>query len=287
MKRNVALKVSQGEKSGMKHTVVIIVGLVLLVAGISISGVKVIDAGFRGVKTRFGQVVGDPLTEGIYFYNPITTDIQAMDTRVQRYSLKMSAYTKDVQQADLQVSINSSLNPAHVHDLYREVGMGYQDKVIAPQIVKSVKDIIGKWEADVLVSNREKAANEILAGLVASLEKYHIDVQSVIIENIDYSSQFERAIEEKQIAAQDAIKAKNRTRQVEEEARQKILSAQAEAESMRIRSEALSKNQNLVAYEAVQKWDGRLPVNIYGSAPIPFINAVTAVNQPRPMPARQ
>ena len=62
--------------------------------------------------------------------------------------------------------------------------------------------------------------------------------------------------------------------EIEEQAKQKVMAAEAEAKSMAIRSEALSKNQNLVAYEAVQKWNGVLPVNIYGSAPIPFINAV-------------
>ncbi len=256
----------------LKFGSIIILAIILIIVAISFSGVKVIDTGYRGIKTRFGEVIGSPLPEGIYFYNPITTDIQEIDTKVQRYTLKMSAYTKDVQQADLTITINSSLNDNNVHLLYQEIGLGYRDKVIFPQILRAAKDTIGKWEADVLVSNREKAADEILASLKEALEPNHILVQSVIIEDINYSSQFERAIEEKQIATQDAIKAKNRTKQVEEEANQKILSAKAEAESMRIRSQALSQNQNLVAYEAVQKWDGKLPVNIYGNAPIPFLN---------------
>lgn len=259
----------------IKFGTLIVLAVILVAVGISFSGIKIIDTGYRGVKTRFGEVIGSPLPEGIYFYNPITTEIQGIDTKVQRYTLKMSAYTKDVQQADLTISINSSLDDNMVHLLYQEIGLGYQDKVIAPQILRAVKDTIGKWEADVLVSNREKAAEEILSSLKNSLEPNHILVQSVIIEDINYSSQFERAIEEKQIATQDAIKAKNKTKQVEEEANQKILSAKAEAESMRIRSQALSQNQNLVAYEAVQKWDGRLPVNIYGSAPLPFLNIAT------------
>lgn len=260
----------------MKNIIpVIIVGFILLALGISFSGVKVIDTGFRGVKTRFGEVVGEPLQEGIYFYNPITTEIQAIDTKVQRYTMDMSSYTKDVQQANLTVTVNCSLNDDQVHLLYKEIGMGYKDKVIVPQILRAVKDVIGKWEADALVGNREKATNDILEILRTSLESSHILIQSVVLEDINYSSLFEKAIEEKQIATQDAIKAKNKTKQIEEEANQKILSAKAEAESMRIRSQALSQNQNLVAYEAVQKWNGALPVNMYGSAPIPFINAVT------------
>ena len=76
------------------------------------------------------------------------------------------------------------------------------------------------------------------------------------------------------VAKQKAEEAKNRTVEVQEEAKQKVLSAEAEAKSMQIRAEALAQNKSLVSYEAVQKWDGKLPVNIYGSAPIPFINAV-------------
>ncbi len=252
-----------------------VAAIVLIGAGISFSGISVIDTGYRGVKTRFGEVIGEPLPEGIYFYNPITTEIKQIDTKVQRNTMQMSTYTKDVQQADLTVTINSSVDENAAHTIYKEIGMDYKTKIVAPQILKAVKDTIGKWEAATLVANREQASNEILTSLKASLAPAHILVQSVVIEDINYSTPFERAIEEKQIATQDAIKAKNKTKQIEEEANQKILSAKAEAESMRIRSEALSKNQNLVAYEAVQKWDGRLPVNMYGSAPIPFINAVT------------
>lgn len=249
--------------------------IALIGVGISFSGITVIDTGYRGIKTRFGEVIGDPLPEGIYFYNPITTEVKQIDTRVQRTSLKMSAYTKDVQQADLVITVNNSVNDDSAHLLYKHIGMDYKTKVIMPQILKAVKDTIGKWEADVLVSNREKASDEILKSLKNGLEPAYILVQSVVIEDINYSTQFERAIEEKQIATQDAIKAKNKTKQIEEEANQKILSAKAEAESMRIRSQALSQNQNLVAYEAVQKWDGKLPVNIYGGAPIPFLNIIS------------
>ena len=257
----------------MKKMTIIFAALCVIVAIICASSIQVIHTGYRGIKTRFGKVVGESLSEGIYFVNPITTVMHEMDVKVQKYTHKMSAYTKDVQQADLLVTVNTSLDPKAVHLVFQEIGMDYAGKVIYQQISQAVKNTIGKWEADVLVSNREKATEEIYAVLKEALEPYHIDTKSVVLENIDYSSQFERAIEEKQIATQDAIKAKNRTKQVEEEARQKVLAAKAEAESMRIRSQALSQNQNLVAYEAVQRWDGRLPENMYGSAPLPFISA--------------
>ena len=257
----------------MRKFSAIVVALIVALGAFCASGIKVIHTGYRGIQTRFGKVIGESLPEGFYIVNPITTVIHEMDVKVQKYTHKMSAYTKDVQQADLLVTVNTTLDPQAVHLVFREIGTDYANKVIFQQISQAVKNTIGKWEADVLVSNREKATEEIYSVLKEALEPYHIDTKSVVLENIDYSSQFERAIEEKQIATQDAIKAKNRTKQVEEEARQKVLAAKAEAESMRIRSQALSQNQNLVAYEAVQRWDGKLPVNMYGSAPIPFISA--------------
>lgn len=252
-----------------------IIGGVAIVALLSfVAGVEQIDAGNRGVKTIWGEVTGESMPEGLYFYNPISTSIYEIDCKTQNIKFTFDTYTKDVQQAKIAFSVNYSVDSNKAHILFKEIGLGYATKVIEPKVVQAVKDVVGKWEADALVANREKATTEILKSLTESLNKNYISVQNVVIEDIEYSSQFERAIEEKQIATQDAIKAKNKTKQIEEEAKQKVLSAKAEAESMRIRSQALSQNQNLVSYEAVQKWDGKLPVNIYGSAPIPFINGV-------------
>jgi len=72
-------------------------------------GVEVVDTGHRGVKTRFGKVIGDSLPEGLYFYNPITTTISEMDTRVQKWSAKTEAYTNDVQQVEVSFTVNFAL----------------------------------------------------------------------------------------------------------------------------------------------------------------------------------
>ena len=88
---------------------------------------------------------------------------------------------------------------------------------------------------------------------------------------INYSDVFERAIESKVTAEQEALKAKNKTVQVQEEAKQKVIAAEAEAKSMAIRAKALSQNKSLVQYEAVQKWDGKMPQYMMGNS-VPFIN---------------
>lgn len=248
--------------------------MICVICSLSTCGVEQVDTGNRGVKTVWGEVKGESLPEGLYFYNPFSTSIHEINCKTVKNIYNFETYTKDVQQAKIDVSINYSVDSTKAHLLFKEVGTYYSNQVIEPKVIQAVKDIIGKWEADSLIANREKATSEVLNILKQTLTVNHINVENVVLENIEYTPEFERAIEEKQIATQDAIKAKNRTKQVEEEANQKVLAAKAEAESMRIRSQALSQNQNLVSYEAVQKWDGKLPVNIYGSAPIPFINSV-------------
>ena len=89
--------------------------------------------------------------------------------------------------------------------------------------------------------------------------------------NMDFDDGYEAAIEAKVVAVQNAEKAKNETVQIQEESKQKIIEAEAEAKAMQIKTEALSKNKGLVDYEAVQKWDGKLPEFIGGGA-MPFIN---------------
>ena len=92
-----------------------------------------------------------------------------------------------------------------------------------------------------------------------------------LFENTDYSDAFEKAIEDKVIAEQKAQEAVNNTKRITEEANQQVISAKAEAEAMEIKSEALSKNKGLTEYEAVQKWDGKLPQYMLGNS-VPFIN---------------
>lgn len=252
----------------MKKTFTLAMVLLLCACG------EQIDTGNRGVRTFFGEITSlEPLKEGLYFYSPIGGNIIEYECKNQRYDFELDTYTKDMQTAELEVAINFNVKEENVIQMHLEIGKSYREKVLFPKTAAVVKDIIGQWDAASLVANREKATAQIKELLAKEVEPFYLNIVSVALNNIDYSDAFEKAIEAKVVATQRAEEAKNRTAEIEEQAKQKVLAAEAEAKSMAIRSEALSKNQNLVAYEAVQKWDGVLPVNIYGSAPIPFINA--------------
>jgi regulator of protease activity HflC (stomatin/prohibitin superfamily) len=254
----------------MKYAIIAGVLALIVLLG-SCSGITQVDTGHRGVKTSFGKVVDGPLTEGIYFYNPFIYDIVQLDTRVQIMEGQSMAYTKDVQQTTLTYILNYSLKPEFVVPVFQGIGHDWAVKIVTPVVQANIKEVLGQFEAVDLISNREKAKQAVVAQIKDELESRGVDTINFEFANLDFSDEFEQAVEAKVTAIQRAAEAKNKTVQVREEADQKVIAAKAEAESMQIRSQALSQNKGLVEYEAVQKWNGILPVYMMGGA-IPFMS---------------
>lgn len=238
-----------------------------------LAGCGQVDSGHVGLKLSWGKVVSEPLGAGLWFYNPIGGSLVTYDCREQRADFQMNAYTKDVQSADFQIVVTFSLDQAKIIDLHNGIGPMFVQKILNPVVVGVTKDVVGQWEADKLINGREQATKEIYSQVQAAMAGKPIRVSSVVLANIDYSDVFEKAIEDKQVAMQNAIRAKNRTQEIEEEARQKIITAEAEAKSMQIRGDALKANPGLVQLEAVGKWDGKAPQTlVIGSEAKPLLS---------------
>lgn len=231
----------------------------------------IVGVGERGVKVTLGQTSPVALDEGVHFVMPFVSTVKKMNVKTVKSNIATMAQSKDIQQARITYVVNYNLQPENAPKVYRNVGKDYVSIIVMPNVEGIVKDVIGKWNAQDIVANREKVASEILFKLSDKLAKNYITVTDFQITEIQYSNAFEQAIENKVTAEQDALKAKNQTVKVQEEARQKVIAAEAEAKSMAIRAQALSQNKNLVEYEAVQKWDGKLPEYMMGNT-VPFIN---------------
>ena len=255
------------------------IGIALLViVSVTSCGIKVVDTGQRGVETRFGKITSESLPEGLYWFNPVTTKIVEIDTRVQRTDGETDTYTRDVQQAAIKYTLNYRLQQNAAHLMYRDVGRDWEQKLVPQVVLGTLKEVVGKWDAVDLISNRDKAASTAYESIRANLAERNVEVSRFEITDIAYTHEFENSVEQKVIAQQKAIEEQNRTKQIEEQARQKVLSAEAEAKSMQIRAEALEQNAKLVEWEAVQKWNGVLPQYMLGSGTTPFINLTPGKN---------
>lgn len=231
----------------------------------------IIDETQRGVKVTLGKVDQNIVQPGMYVKLPLVTSMIKYDVKVIKEDTKMESYTKDIQTAGLQISVSYQLDKTKLFEVYSQYGKNWEDKIIWNNLSQTVKDVIGKYNAENLVENRDVCAKDILIATNEAIKNLPAELTQFQLLNIDYSNAFEEAIEKKVVAGQKAKEAENKTREVEEEAKQKLIAAKAEAESMRIRSNALSQNKALVDYEIAIRWNGQLPTTVAGGS-IPLLN---------------
>lgn len=247
-------------------------GLILgaLVLILMLNPFVIVNAGQRGVLLQFGSVSG-VLDPGFHLRLPIVQTVAMTDVKIQKEQVEVDAASKDLQTIHATVALNYNVDPKSVGDLFQEVGEDYRNRIIDPAIQESVKAITAKFTAEELITKRASVKDEIKLSLGQRLLTNNIIVDDFSIVNFDFSEEFNRAIEAKQTAVQQALKAENDLRRIEIEAKQVVERAKAEAESIRIQAEALKQNQDLVKLKAVEKWNGQLPQYMLGNS-VPFIN---------------
>lgn len=246
--------------------------LLLAAAALSVAACGQVDAGHTGVFSRYGAVEDKPVREGLHWYNPFTTDLIVLNTQIQKAEGETATYTRDSQQAGITYTITYALSGNAAPKVYRTVGEDWFNRLAPQVIVQSIKDEFGKWNAVDIINRREEVQRNIQNRIVPALRKRNIAVSGFELTDVSYSKAFEDAVEAKQVAVETANAERNRTVQVEEQAKQKVIAAEGEAKAIQLRAQALSQNQNLVQYEAVRKWDGKLPANMYGGSAVPFVD---------------
>lgn len=207
-------------------TVVVAIVAVVLFFGSFV----IIEAEEVGVPVTLGEI-GDTPAYGFTWKAPFFTDYVRFEKTTQRMKLQDQTYTKDLQPAEVKYTFTYKIVPENACELYRSAGCGYESKIIDPALDDALKGVFGRWTATELVANRNKVANQIEERLKEELPKGFFCEISIKLDDISYSDAFEKGIEQKVLAEQEAQKAKNKTVQIEEEGRQKVIQAQAEADA--------------------------------------------------------
>ncbi len=261
---------SGAKKNGGKIAAVVIVAALILF--VLFNCFTIVNEGFVGVKYRFGQIVSDSLTAGLNFRIPFVEEIEQVDIREQIYSTTEDAYTSDTQTVqELKLKLNYCYDKSKLSDIIRDVGVdNVESKLLVPNVSKIAKNEIGKIKAEELVQSRGDVQQKIEDELKPLLAENGILVQSFAIENLSFDDAFEASIQAKVIAAQDALKMENKTREKEEEAKQIVIAAQAQADSQKLAADAqayaieavqqkLENSPNYIEYLKITNWNGVLP----------------------------
>ena len=273
----------------MNGAKLVLIGIiVLIIIGVVASAsVKIVDAGNRGILTHWNAVdtSSAPLDEGIHFLVPFQDDIVQMEVRTLKYDKDTRSASKDLQSVETTVTVNYRADPERVHILYKEIGLDYENRVIQPAIEETVKQVTANYNAEELITKRPLVKADIEDAIRERLEQFDVKTDVISITDFEFSALFNKAIESKVEAEQNALRAENDLRRIEVEARQheataeglaaaNIAEARGEAEAIAIINQALSTNPNYLEWLKIQNWDGVLPL-VVGDGGTPFIQIPT------------
>ena len=273
-------------------TVAILVVIGLIVGGLFIDILEPaygffgkVDTGYVGVVTTFGRIHENTLQSGFHvkhFFDRITQ----LNCRTQKGELELVAFSSDIQQTTLQVTVNFNVTPEVASNLFKTVGTSYVNTLIKPRILEDTKIVVAEYTAESLIENRERLSSEIASLLRDDLEPHGITVTAVSIENMDFTDAFESAVEAKQVATQQKLTAQTeedkKTIQEKAQAERDKIKADADAYAVKTRAEAeaeanklvsASLTDELIRYNQALLWDGHLPTTyIGGEGAIPVVD---------------
>jgi regulator of protease activity HflC (stomatin/prohibitin superfamily) len=261
----------------------VVVGLVALtVVGGSF---YTVDQGERGVILRNGAVVGTA-EPGLGFKLPIVDSVREINVQTQAQLYKnVMVYSRDQQNAGLQVSVNYRLASDKVEQIYSEFGgqEGIVTRLLDRQVPEEVKNVFGKFNAVTAIQERARLGMEIQEAIQKAANNTMLIVESVQVENIDFSDAYEKSIEQRMLAEVEVQKVQQNAEREKVQAEIAVIQAKAQADAVKLqgdaeahainaRGRALRDNPALIELVQAEKWDGKLPTTMVPGQTVPFIN---------------
>ncbi|MFC1941937.1 prohibitin family protein [Chloroflexota bacterium] len=251
-------KGTQGDpKARLGGSVGSIIGIVLILGSLIFGSFATIPAGYRGVVIRFSAVTGKILNEGLQTKVPFLDSVVKMSVQTQKYTADAAAASRDLQDVRTTIALNYKLDPTMASEVYRTLGLEFIDKIAAPAIQETIKQVTAKYNAEDLILRRDEVKAAITENLSVRLLERGIITEAVSITEFQFSSTFTAAIEAKVGAEQAVFESRNKLERIKVEAQQReeqeigeanarIAKATGEAEYIRVVTEAQVAANNAI-----------------------------------------
>ena len=254
-----ALEAAALARRGIKWAIGGILGIIALF--LVFGSWFIVSPGDVAIKTRMGRIV-DSYAEGLHFKMPLIDSVDKFSIKVQRSDIKTQAFTSDQQTMNVIMVVNHRIEKDTIVSIYRNLGDDYMNTIVDPKIQEIFKAIAAKLNSVAKATLLEK----------------QIIITDVDVVDLDFTPDYLKAVEAKQIAAQDSKKAERLVEKAKSEADQVIATARGNAEALRLQKEQitpmmLEKMRLDITREAITKWKGDVPQYITNQTPIPFIDA--------------
>jgi prohibitin 2 len=249
--------------------------LTAFLASFALSGCtcRTVEPGNRGVVVDWG-VVKEPSIAPGFVWTCIGCEIYEVSTRQQKRELKAPCFSSDLQEVNIEIAVLYRIPEANVTKIFTDFHGEPFDVLVAPRVQESIKEATATRSAEQIVKQREQVKAEALAAVQKKVGDTLV-VEDIIIVEIGLSPQLKAAIEGKMVQEQEAAKAVYTNQKAENDAKTArsiatgeadavLLRAKADAESIRVRGEALKQNPGVIDLELIAKWNGVSPQIVSG-----------------------
>lgn len=228
---------------------------------IAANSFTIVGAGHTGVVVTLGKVNENVLQEGIHAKVPFVQDVVKIDNRIQKLEVNTEAFSKDLQSVNTVLAINYRVDTAKSYSIYKNIGADYENVLVVPAVNEVLKAITATYTAEQSVTNRALISEGLIEGLNNKLNNIGLYVTDVNIINFDFSDAFITAIEEKQVAQQQLLKAETEKQtaitNAEAQAEAVKIKAQGDAEANKLLNDSLT--EKVIENKKIEKWNGELP----------------------------
>jgi len=237
--------------------------LIFAIVIMAAAGTYVVHPGYRGVEVTMGKVSTVFKPEGFGFKAPLITTIHPISIRQQTAEDQAQCYSSDLQQVKVDLRVLFRIPESSVVKLYQQYYGDPFESLVAPRVQEALKEVAALQSAEQIVKNREKIKTDAL-DLTRKKVGSLLVVEDIVIQNISLTKQLESAIEAKMVQKQESEKAQFLKQRAQIDADTMVIQAKGEAESIRIRGEALKADPAVVDLKIVEKWDGAPPLVVGG-----------------------
>lgn len=234
-----------------------VISAVCLVASALIASFTIVPSGSSGVRVTLGKVSDTVMESGLNFQIPLVQKTVVVNNQVQREDVQGEAASKDLQTVTYNVSVNYNVIASESAELYRTVGKSWSEVIIRPAIQESVKAAIAQYTAEELITSRAAVSNVMLEEINGRMSEYGINIAEINIITMDFSPEFDAAIEAKTVATQQVLTEQQNLEKAKVIAQQKVVEAQAEAEANKTKSESIT--DEILMNEFLSRWNGVMP----------------------------
>ncbi len=241
---------------------------------LAFSAFFIVPPGEVAIKTRLGAIV-DSYGEGMHFKLPFLESVTKFSIQIQRANIKTQAFSKDLQTMNAHLVVNHRIEQGTAVSIFRNLGPNYVENIVDPAVQEVFKAIAARYSAERVISERNELVMEINKEVKERLTAKQIVVTDISVVDLDFTEQFLKAVEDKQVADQQAQMAGKLVEKAKRDAEQQIAKSRGEAEALRMQREqvtpALIELRKVDAQlKAIEKWNGVLPG--YVGAGVPFIS---------------